>query len=96
MALIILATLFMVIGAALGLRFKAFVLIPANCLAFVCVLLTTLVCGWSPPFLVLAITTTIVAVLIGYSFGVASWLAKQDDRAPRAAKFWLPPHRLSD
>jgi hypothetical protein len=68
--MLMLAIIFALTGAALGLRFKALVLAPASCFALASPVLTNFAYGYSLPVLALAMITTLMALQIGYLLGL--------------------------
>jgi hypothetical protein len=67
---LMLATIFALTGAALGLRLKALVLAPASCFALASPVLTNFAYCYSLPVLALAMITTLMALQIGYLLGM--------------------------
>lgn len=68
--MLMLAIIFALAGAALGLRFKALVLGSASCFALASPVLTNSPNGYSLPVLALAMITTLMALQIGYLLGL--------------------------
>jgi hypothetical protein len=68
--MLMLAIIFALTGAALGLRFKALVLAPASCFALASPVLTNFAYCYSLPVLALAAITTLMALQIGYLLGM--------------------------
>ena len=67
--MLMLAIIFALTGAALGLRFKALVLVPASGFALASPVLTNSAYCYSLPVLALAMITTVMALQIGYLLG---------------------------
>jgi ABC-type dipeptide/oligopeptide/nickel transport system permease subunit len=70
--MLMLAIIFALAGAALGLRFKALVLGPASCFALGSPVLTNSAYGYPLPVLAMAMITTLMALQIGYLLGFLS------------------------
>ena len=68
--MLMLAIIFALTGAALGLRFKALVLAPASCFALASPVLTNFAYCYSLPVLALAMITTLMALQTGYLLGL--------------------------
>ena len=75
-----LAIIFALTGAALGLRFKVLVLVPASGFAVASPILTNLAYSYSLRMQALAIITTVMALQIGYLLGIAIRLKVTPER----------------
>src|ERR1700722_4602122 len=75
-----LVIIFALSGAALGSRFKALVLVPASGLAVSCPVLTNFAYGYSLRTQLLAVIATVMALQIGYLFGLAIRLKLTPER----------------
>ena len=81
--MLMLAIIFALTGAALGLRFKVLVLVPASGFAVASPILTNLAYCYSLRMQALATITTVMALQIGYLLGIAIRL-KVTPEQPRA------------
>jgi hypothetical protein len=82
--MLVLAIIFALTGAALGLRFKALVLVPASGFAVAGPFLTNFAYCYSPPVQALATITTVMALQIGYLLSIAIQLKLWTSERPRA------------
>ena len=81
-----LVIIFALSGAALGLRFKALVLVPASGFAVSCPVLTNFAYGYSLRMQLLAVIATVVALQIGYLLGLAIRLKVTPERQRVSSK----------
>src|SRR5277367_785716 len=82
--MLMLAIIFTLSGAALGLRFKALVLVPTSGFAVASPILTNFAYCYSPPVQALATITTVMALQIGYLLSIAIQLKLWTSQRPRA------------
>ena len=94
--MLIITILCVLIGAAVGLRFKVYVLVPATGFVVVSVVLTNIAYSDSLATLALAIVTTVIALQIGYLVGIAIRPATSEDRSRRIHGAWLLLRRTPD
>ena len=82
--MLMLAIIFALTGAALGLRFKALVLVPASGFAVASPFLMNFAYCYSPPVQALATITTVMALQIGYLLSIAIQVKLWASERPRA------------
>ena len=85
--MLMLAIIFALTGAALGLRFKALVLVPASGFAVAGPFLTNFAYCYSPPVQALATITTVMALQIGYLLGLRLGVEVVDNFRDHVARF---------
>ena len=90
--MLMLAIIFALTGAALGLRFKALVLAPASCFALASPVLTNSAYGYSLPVLALTMITTLMALQIGYLLGLRLGVEVVDNFRDHVARFTAGIH----
>ena len=84
---LMLAIIFALTGAAIGLRFKALVLAPASCFALASPVLTNFTYCYSLPVLALAMIMTLMALQIGYLLGMRLGVEVVDNFRDHVAQF---------
>jgi len=86
--MLILSLISLLAGAALGMRFKVLILVPAICLALLAILAVGISSSVSFSFIALAMVLAAACLQLGYLGGVGARYAMAAARAGRIQRIW--------